>query len=64
MEVTNSFPEKDHPHENYDQRKQEHKQRYAVDTMHIAHPFAMGRIGVALLYIKVFRQLSPHSHIV
>ena len=62
MGVTNSFPEKDHPHENYDQRKQEHKQRYAVDTMHIAYPLGMGPVGIFLFYVEIFGYLTPDSH--
>jgi hypothetical protein len=60
----NSLPEKDHSHENNDQRYQEHKQRYAVNAMHITHPFTMGRFGIALLNIEIFSQLSPHSHFI
>ena len=60
--VGKSFPEKDHFHENDDQCNQEHEQRNAVNTVHIAHPLAMGRLWVALFYIKIFRQLSPKSH--
>src|SRR5687767_5489367 len=56
------FAEKNHFDKNDDQRHQEHKQRYTIYPMHIAHPGGMRRFRVALFDIEVFRQLSPDFH--
>ena len=42
--------------------KDEYKQAYAVDAVHIPDPFAFGPVGIFLLKIKIFGYLTPDSH--
>jgi hypothetical protein len=56
------FKEKQPDHDN-DQRKEEHKNRDAVDAMHVFYPAAPRRTWIFLFNIQVFSYLAQHSHI-
>lgn len=43
-------------------RCQEHKNRNAVDAMHVFHPLGIGRVGVFFFEIKILGDLSESTH--
>jgi hypothetical protein len=51
------------PQDQKNKPQQEHKDRDPVDPMHIPHPLRVWRIRIPLLYVEIFRYLSPDSHI-
>ena len=55
-------PEKDHPDQDDHQPNQKHENGYAVDTVHITHPFTMRCVRISFFDIEVFCNLSPNSH--
>ena len=50
------FQQQDHD------RRQEHKDRYPVDPVHVPHPLGIRLIRVPLFNVEVFFDLSPDSH--
>jgi hypothetical protein len=56
-----TFDKEQLDHQN-DQRKQEHKNGYPVDPMHIPHPLRIRRIGILLFDVEIFFDLPPDTH--
>ena len=55
------FEEKEF-HQNDNQCKKEHENRYAVDTMHVPHPTAMRCTRISFFDIKILCYLTDNSH--
>ena len=47
--------------DNY-QAYQEYKNAEPVDAVHIFKPLTLWRVGIALLYVQIFRKLLPDAH--
>lgn len=45
-----------------DESYEEHEEGNAVNAMHVLHPPGMRSLGVSLLYVKIFGQLSQYTH--
>lgn len=56
------FPEEDEPHQHDDDGKQEHKNGYPVDPVHIAYPAILRFAGIFFLNIQIFSYLPPDAH--
>jgi hypothetical protein len=55
-------PEKKYSDQNQHDAGQKQENGNAVNSMHVFHPLAAGRIGIRLLDIKVFGDLAKNSH--
>ncbi|HMH33138.1 MAG TPA: hypothetical protein VK543_08930, partial [Puia sp.] len=51
------FSKENDANDDDEQADQKHENGYAVDAVHVFHPFAMRGIGVALFDVKVFGDL-------